>query len=82
MVSLPASQCIRCSRLVRPSKGAKAQCEAFPDGIPREIIFNEVDHTKPYPGDGGLLYAPTERWAAILAGGEFEEEEFVIDLKG
>ena len=31
-------------------------CDAYPDGIPREIITNKVDHRSPYRGDGGLTF--------------------------
>lgn len=35
-------------------------CKAFPNGIPLEIIREEVDHTKPYPGDNGIQYEPID----------------------
>ena len=31
-------------------------CDAFPKGIPEEIINGEFDHTKPYAGDHGIQY--------------------------
>ena len=31
-------------------------CAAFQDEIPMEILTGEADHTKPYPGDSGLIY--------------------------
>lgn len=36
-------------------------CEAFPDGIPREILLMEHDHRKPYPDDNGIRYKPIKR---------------------
>jgi len=32
------------------------ECTAFPDGIPREILFMEVSHRLEYPGDHGVRY--------------------------
>lgn len=31
-------------------------CSAFPQEIPREILMNEFDHHKPYPGDNGIQF--------------------------
>lgn len=33
-------------------------CEAFPHGIPEEIL-NGFDHTKPFYGDNGIRFEPT-----------------------
>jgi len=32
------------------------RCAAFPDGIPDEILWEGVDHHKPYPGDHGIQF--------------------------
>jgi hypothetical protein len=31
-------------------------CDAFPDGIPDEILFQFVDHRKPVVGDNGIRF--------------------------
>jgi hypothetical protein len=35
---------------------AGVTCDAFPEGIPPAIWRDGVDHTVPFPGDGGTLY--------------------------
>lgn len=44
------AQCKSCIRYFHSG------CEAFPDGIPEEIMRNQFLHHTPYPGDGGLLF--------------------------
>lgn len=31
-------------------------CEAFPDGVPKEIAFGDNDHTEPFDGDNGIQF--------------------------
>ena len=47
-------QCKVCSRREMPVSPAK--CEAFPHGIPEEILSGEVSHTEPIAGDGGKTH--------------------------
>ena len=35
-------------------------CSAFSDGIPIDIWNGKNKHTKPYPGDGGILFDPED----------------------
>ena len=35
-------------------------CDAFPEGIPFEMIANLFVHDKPYPGDNGIQFEPME----------------------
>ncbi|MCK5377389.1 MAG: hypothetical protein KAJ97_09920 [Acidobacteria bacterium] len=51
---LIVSQCVWCAH--RSADGAS--CQAFPNGIPYEILFNEHDHTTPFAGDSGTCYEP------------------------
>jgi hypothetical protein len=50
----PAPMCVGCKRYDPQSDG----CEAYPDGIPEEILTNEWDHRVPKPGDNGLQFVP------------------------
>ena len=31
-------------------------CKAFPNGIPLEIFREEIEHTKPYGNDNGIVF--------------------------
>jgi len=31
-------------------------CNAYPEGIPKAILTNKVDHRKPYRGDHGIQF--------------------------
>jgi hypothetical protein len=46
-------QCSRCLRY----RGS-LECDAFPRGIPEDILTGMVDHGKAYAGDGGKRYNP------------------------
>jgi len=38
-------------------------CRAFPRGIPKPILIDRADHTKPYPGDRGIQFEPKKSGA-------------------
>jgi len=50
-VNLQSLQCLKCKHYI----GA-GYCEAFPDGIPSEVMSGKFEHTKPYPGDNGIQF--------------------------
>lgn len=58
--------CIGCERFNR-SNIDLFSCEAFPDGIPKEIVRNLFDHRIAFPGDGGLTFVPMNAEATALA---------------
>lgn len=49
--------CNQCTHLYKDQFG----CEAYPDGIPKEILTGEVDHSKPYKGDHGIQFKAIEK---------------------
>lgn len=49
--------CNRCRHYHRATSGP-ATCDAFPDGIPREILTARHDHKSPFPGDRGIRFEP------------------------
>jgi hypothetical protein len=50
----PAPLCLFCARFRQHESGWA--CEAFPTGIPDEIIRMAHDHRRPYQGDGGKRF--------------------------
>ena len=54
-------QCGMCKRWVGLNEQDRPVCEAFPNGIPRAVFDEEVDHFREnYPGDNGMLGMPEE----------------------
>ena len=49
--TIPAPLCLFCKHL-----GEGTRCAAFPGGIPDEILFGEVEHDAPFPGDHGIRF--------------------------
>lgn len=56
----PAPMCMECARYRDIPGRFGLTCDAYPDGIPDEILNSEVDHTKPYEGDGGQTFIAVE----------------------
>jgi len=54
-MTAPLSICPFC-KYFRAEVKDKLSCDAYPDGIPTEIIMMEVDHRKPYKGDRGIQF--------------------------
>ena len=48
---------VMCNSCVH-NRGA-GKCDAFPNGIPRELILRN-EHDTPYPGDSGIRYKKGE----------------------
>jgi hypothetical protein len=68
MNDIPAALCIFCRHL----KEGTVRCEAFPEGIPDEILFSLHDHREPCEGDHGIRFelkpgeeAGFEEWLAL-----------------
>ena len=37
------------------------RCDAFPKGIPYDVLMWKHDHRKPYKGDNGIRFEPIEK---------------------
>ena len=51
--------CMDCAHLI-DDEADGFRCLAYPGGIPDEIFYGEIDHTKPYKGDNGIVFKPIE----------------------
>lgn len=50
--------CYKCRQRKNVVEVEVPSCKAFPDGIPLEVWRGEHEHTKPYPGDNGIMFEP------------------------
>lgn len=55
-----------CARLHGEEKG-KYTCDAFPKGIPEDILLSKADHRQPFPDDRDLQFLPNNDEAARYA---------------
>ena len=58
-MSISFPLCDVCKHL-HNGKKSKATCDAFPEGIPSEVLWNKHDHHMPYPGDHGIQFEITD----------------------
>ena len=52
--------CMKCKRYRDKDGKQGMNCDAYPNGIPIEILTGEHDHTEPYEGDHGIQFEPVE----------------------
>ena len=55
-MTIIATMCAWCTRFWFGRPGMT--CDAFPTGIPEDILFMRYDHRQPYPGDDGVRFDP------------------------
>lgn len=64
MTTVVAPICSGCTHLqggVLFSPGNRnrpAACDAFPAGIPQQILLSQADHRQPFAGDQGIQFDP------------------------
>jgi hypothetical protein len=66
-VAFTLSQCGFCKHAwgrLRAGEPPRTRCDAFPQGVPDEIVSSRIPHDVPYPGDHGIQFEPLEEKAA------------------
>lgn len=67
MISTP--QCFVCKHYQTDDVPVgQFRCTAFPKGIPLDIMFNRVSHTKHYQGDHGVRFERLQEETSVLIG--------------
>lgn len=51
------SSCITCKHKAK----TRIVCNAYPQGIPEELLTGKVVHKTPYKGDHGIQYEPIKQ---------------------
>ena len=49
-----------CNECIHKKLG-EIKCNAYPDGIPRNILTGKIDHRKKYINDNGIRFEPIPR---------------------
>jgi len=52
--------CMNCKHYIDDQYSEGFKCQAFPEGIPDEIISAFIEHTKTYLGDHDIQYEPKD----------------------
>lgn len=64
MTTGDAPICMKCKHF--DPNASTLVCKAYPQGIPEVILESIVDHTKPYAGDGGIVFEPVKAKVKIV----------------
>ncbi len=59
-MSIKESKCMKCKYFDADNPEIYPVCKAFPEGIPRDIWGERINHEKPYPGDNGIQFEQKE----------------------
>ena len=64
MIMGPTPLCLKCAHFHENNEETFA-CDAFPKGIPDEIVLRGFNHNQPFPGDNGLRFQARVKFAVI-----------------
>ena len=60
MTDVPAPLCMKCKHF-QGYETDELNCDAFPRGIPQDIIIGGIEYIKPFIGDNGILFEPISK---------------------
>jgi hypothetical protein len=69
MIMGPTPLCLKCARF-HDTNDDTFTCDAFPEGIPDEIVLGGFNHNLPFPGDNGMRFIPRVKFAVVSKDGE------------
>lgn len=75
MTSIAAPICYGCVHMKASKPGDALTCDAFPEGIPNDILVSRTDHRDPVKGDHGIQFDPKDKAAATYAERMFDRGE-------
>ena len=56
------SQCIDCKNYIGKNDDGRQICKAFLNGIPEDVFWNRIDHTKNIENDNGIKFENIEKY--------------------
>jgi hypothetical protein len=80
MIMGPTPLCLKCARF-HDNNEDTFTCDAFPNGVPDEIVLRGFNHNNPFPGDKGLRFVARVKFAVV---GKDEEvlSPFAVEVLG
>jgi hypothetical protein len=80
MIIGPTPLCLKCARF-HDTNEETFTCDAFPKGVPDEIVLGGFNHNNAFPGDNGMQFIPRVKFA-VVAGEERDLSPFAAEVLG
>lgn len=80
MIMGPTPLCLKCARF-HDNNEDTFTCDAFPKGIPDDIVLGGFNHNQAFPGDNGMRFIPRVKFA-VVAKDVDELSPFAVEVLG